>query len=669
MHVTPEHESRGRNFPVFDKILIANRGEIACRIIGTARDLGYRTVAVFSAADSDARHVQMADEAVCIGAPTVQQSYLNIEVILDAAQRTGANAIHPGYGFLSESAEFARACETAGLVFIGPSAEAIELMGSKRLSKLAVMAAGVQCVAGYQGVEQDDQTLSREARRIGYPVLIKASAGGDGRGMRLVEHDGQLLERLNTARAQAQNAFGSAELILEQALIDPRHVEVQVFGDSHGNLVFLGERDCSVQRRHRKVIEEAPSPAVDPQLREAMGSAALTAARTVNYQGAGTVEFLLTQDGQFYFLEMNTRLQVEHPVTEMITGQDLVAWQIRVAAGETLPLRQDQIQLSGHAIEARLYAEDPARGFLPQTGRVLRWQPLLFEGVRVDHGLLEDQAISPFYDPLLGKIIAHGATREEARRKLLRAVQSSVLLGVQTNQRLLAGVLKHQAFVDARVGTGFIGQHLREDASLLPQIAKASQLALATALFYQGSASAHPSKPAGWSNTGPEQRRYLLGHDERVMEVHLIRNGARLDLSIADSVHSVQVLEADGRSVHVEIDGVRRRYACHLQGKNLWLHCESGALHFVDRTHDTLTGPALAGSGTVRAPMDGSIVEVLVSEGATVSQGQLLVVLEAMKMEQPLKAGIAGVIRQVQVTRGDQVKGRQVLLEVAPFQA
>ena len=655
--------------PVFDKILIANRGEIACRIIATARDLGYRTVAIFSAADSDARHVQMADEAVCIGAPTVQQSYLNIEVILDAAQRTGANAIHPGYGFLSESAEFARACEAADLVFIGPSVEAIELMGSKRLSKLAMIAAGVQCVAGYQGVEQDDQTLSREARRIGYPVLIKASAGGDGRGMRLVEHDGQLLERLNTARAEAKNAFGSAELILEQALIDPRHVEVQVFGDSHGNLVFLGERDCSVQRRHRKVIEEAPSPAVSPQLREAMGNAAMTAARTVSYQGAGTVEFLLTDDGQFYFLEMNTRLQVEHPVTEMITGQDLVAWQIRVAAGEPLPLRQEQIQLNGHAIEARLYAEDPARGFLPQTGRVLRWEPLLFEGVRVDHGLLEDQAISPFYDPLLGKIIAHGATREEARRKLLRAVQSSVLLGVQTNQRLLAGVLEHQAFVDGQVGTGFIGLHLRDDASLLPQIAKASQLALATALFYQGSASAHPSKPAGWSNTGPEQRRYLLGHDARVMEVNLIRNGARLDLTIADSAHSVQVLEADGRSAHVEIDGVRRRYACHLQGKNLWLHDESGALHFVDRTHDTIIGPALAGSGTVRAPMDGSIVQVLVSEGATVSQGQLLVVLEAMKMEQPLKAGIAGVIRQVQVTRGDQVKGRQVLLEVAPFQA
>lgn len=669
MHVTPEHAAVGPPVKVFDKILIANRGEIACRIISTARDLGYRTVAVFSAADSDARHVKMADEAVCIGAPTVQLSYMNIEAILDAASRTGATAIHPGYGFLSENPEFARACAGAGLVFIGPSAEAIELMGSKRLSKLAMIAAGVPCVEGYQGAPQDDKTLSREAQRIGYPVLIKASAGGDGRGMRLVEHADQFLERLIAARAEAQNAFGSAELILEQALIAPRHVEVQIFGDSHGNLVHLGERDCSVQRRHRKVIEETPCPAVDARLRDAMSNAALTAARTVNYQGAGTVEFLLTDDGQFYFLEMNTRLQVEHPVTEMITGLDLVAWQIRVAAGEALPLRQDQIHLNGHAIEARLYAEDPARGFLPQTGRVLHFQPLPLAGVRVDHGLLEEQAISPFYDPLLGKIIAYGATREEARRKLLRAVQGCVLLGVQTNQRLLACVLKHQMFVEGQVNTGFIDQHLRNDASRLPQIAEASQLALAAALFYQGSAGAHPSKLAGWSNKGLEQRGYVLGHDEQVMEVNLIHNGARLDLTVADTVHSIRVLEADGRWAHVEIDGVRRRHAFNLQGKNLWLHCESGALHFLDRTHDAVISSALTHGGTVRAPMDGSIVEVLVSEGATVSQGQLLVVLEAMKMEQPLKAGIAGVIRQVQVTRGDQVKGRQVLLEVAPFQA
>ncbi|WP_122664854.1 acetyl/propionyl/methylcrotonyl-CoA carboxylase subunit alpha [Pseudomonas viridiflava] len=653
--------------PAFNKILIANRGEIACRVISTARNLGYRTVAVFSAADSDARHVQMADEAVCIGAPTVQQSYLNIDVILDAARRSGADAIHPGYGFLSENAEFARACAAANLVFIGPSAEAIELMGSKRLSKLAMLKAGVPCIDGYQGAEQDDVTLSREAERIGYPLMIKASAGGGGRGMRLVEHPDQLLERINTARSEAQNAFGSGELILEQALINPRHVEMQIFGDSHGNLVYLGERDCSVQRRHQKVIEEAPCPVVDAGLREAMGAAALQAGRAVSYLGAGTVEFLLASDGQFYFLEMNTRLQVEHPVTEMITGLDLVAWQIKVASGEALPLQQEQIQLNGHAIEARLYAEDPAQGFLPQTGRVLRWQPLLFDGIRVDHGLSEDQTVSPFYDPMLGKIIAHGATREEARRKLLRAIQGCVLLGVNTNQRLLTSILKHPAFIDSHVDTGFIAQHLHNDPCLRPATARASQLAVAAALFYQGSASSHPSKLAGWSNTGPEQRRYLLGLGEQVHEVELTRNGARLDLKVQNTLISVHVLSYDARSAWVEVDGVRSQQACYLLGKHLWLHDDSGALQLTDRTHDAVAGPNVTRSGTIRAPMDGSIVDVLVSEGATVSQGQLLMVLEAMKMEHPLNAAIDGVIRQIQVVPGDQVKGRQVLLEVAPM--
>lgn len=653
--------------PELNKILIANRGEIACRVINTARNLGYRTVAVFSAADSDARHVQMADEAVCIGAPTVQQSYLNIDVILDAARRSGADAIHPCYGFLSENPEFARACAAANLVFIGPSAEAIELMGSKRLSKLAMLDAGVPCIAGYQGAEQDDATLSREAERIGYPLMIKASAGGGGRGMRLVEHPDQLLERINTARSEAQNAFGSGELILEQALVNPRHVEMQIFGDSHGNLVYLGERDCSVQRRHQKVIEEAPCPVVDAGLRQAMGAAALQAGRAVNYLGAGTVEFLLASDGQFYFLEMNTRLQVEHPVTEMITGLDLVAWQIKVACGEALPLQQEQIQLNGHAIEARLYAEDPAQGFLPQTGRVLRWQPLQFDGIRVDHGLSEDQTVSPFYDPMLGKIIAHGATREEARRKLLRAIQGCVLLGVNTNQRLLTSILKHPAFINAHVDTGFIAQHLHNDPCLRPATARASQLAVAAALFYQGSASSHPSKLAGWSNTGPEQRRYLLGLGEQVHEVELTRNGARLDLLVQNTRVSVHVLSCDARSACVEVDGVRSQQACYLLGKMLWLHDESGALQLTDRTHDTVAGPNVARSGTIRAPMDGSIVDVLVSEGATVSQGQLLMVLEAMKMEHPLNAAIDGVIRQIQVVPGDQVKGRQVLLEVAPM--
>ncbi|MFP6801287.1 MAG: biotin carboxylase N-terminal domain-containing protein, partial [Pseudomonas sp.] len=397
--------------PAFNKILIANRGEIACRVMRTAQDLGYRTVAVYSEADADARHVQQADEAVCIGPAQVNQSYLVIDNIIKAAQQTGADAIHPGYGFLSENADFARACEAAGIVFIGPTVEAIHLMGSKRLSKIAMLEAGVPCIPGYEGAAQDEETLIREAGRIGYPLMIKASAGGGGRGMRLVHQASELAEQIRTARSEAQNAFGSGELILERAVIQPRHVEIQVFGDSQGSIVYLGERDCSVQRRHQKVVEEAPCPVMTPELRQAMGEAAVKAAASVNYVGAGTVEFLLDQSGEFFFLEMNTRLQVEHPVTELITGQDLVAWQIRVAEGQPLPLQQDEIRLSGHAMEVRLYAEDATQNFLPQTGTALRWEPALRDGIRIDHGLLEGQTISPFYDPMLAKVIAYGATR------------------------------------------------------------------------------------------------------------------------------------------------------------------------------------------------------------------------------------------------------------------
>ena len=482
--------------PGFNKILIANRGEIACRIQRTAQALGYRTVAVFSDADADALHVHMADEAVNIGPAPVQQSYLNIEAIIDAARRTGADAIHPGYGFLSENAGFARACQNAGITFIGPSPEAIELMGSKRLSKLAMLDAGVPCIAGYQGAEQDDATLSREADRIGYPLMIKASAGGGGRGMRLVHDAGDLLAQIRTARSEALHGFGSDELILEQALIDPRHVEVQLFGDHQGNLIYLGERDCSIQRRHQKVIEEAPCPVMTAELRQAMGEAALKAGRAVNYVGAGTVEFLLDACGQFYFLEMNTRLQVEHPVTELITGLDLVAWQLQVAAGLPLPLRQEQVQLSGHAMEVRLYAEDPAQDFVPQTGRIARWEPALQSGVRIDHGLMEGQQVSPFYDSMLGKIIAHGATREEARRKLLRAVQDSVLLGLPSNQRLLAGLLEHPQFIRGEFSTGFITTHFAEHPCLQAPVPRAEELAIAATLFHHASASCRAGRLA-----------------------------------------------------------------------------------------------------------------------------------------------------------------------------
>ena len=625
--------------PQLTKILIANRGEIACRIQRTAQALGYRTVAIYSDADTQALHVQMADEAVPIGPPPVHQSYLNIEAILNAAKRTGADAIHPGYGFLSENPDFARACQHAGLTFIGPSVEAIELMGSKRLSKLAMLKAGVPCIAGYQGSAQDDTTLQQEADRIGYPLMIKASAGGGGRGMRLVHQSKNLLDNLHTARSEAKNAFGSDELILEHALIDPRHVEIQLFGDSHGHLIYLGERDCSIQRRHQKVIEEAPCPVMTPELRQAMGEAALKAGRAVNYVGAGTVEFLLDRDGRFYFLEMNTRLQVEHPVTELVTGLDLVDWQLQIAAGQPLPLTQADVTLSGHAMEVRLYAEDPTQGFLPQTGDVLRWDPAT--GVRIDHGVIEGQRISPFYDPMLGKIIAHGATREEARRKLLRAVEDTVLLGVATNQPLLEDLLKHPDFVGGDFSTGFIAEHFREIPPLTPST---EQLALAAALFYQHSANQHPQGLAGWRNNASAPCTYRL--------------------EVNGNIHTVSAeplqLTTDGRHATLVFNGIRRRTTYHLDANQLWLP----GLKVINRTQQVASRQAATSSGTVKAPMDGAIVDVRVSAGDSVTKGQLLLVLEAMKMEHPLTAGIDGVIKGVQVIAGDQVRNRQVLLEI-----
>jgi len=651
--------------PAIHKILIANRGEIACRIQRTAQALGYRTVAVFSDADADALHVQMADQAVNIGAAPVHQSYLNIPAILDAARRSGADAIHPGYGFLSENPGFARACAEAGLTFIGPSADAIELMGSKRLSKIAMLDAGVPCIAGYQGAAQDDATLLREAERIGYPLMIKASAGGGGRGMRLVHSSDELPAQLRTARSEALNGFGSDELILEQALIEPRHVEVQLFGDCHGNLIYLGERDCSVQRRHQKVIEEAPCPVMTGELRRAMGEAALKAGRAVNYVGAGTVEFLLDARGQFYFLEMNTRLQVEHPVTELITGQDLVAWQLAVAEGQPLPLTQEQVTLNGHAMEVRLYAEDPTQNFLPQTGRVQAWEPVLNPGARIDHGLREGQLISPFYDPMLGKLIAHGATREEARRKLLRAVQDSVLLGVQSNQRLLVSLLQHPQFISGEFSTAFIAQHFTDHPCLHTYAPTAEELAVAAVLFYQSGAQAHRAPLKGWRNNVGAPLDYRLGLEQQDWNLQLLANGAgRFTVNVMQRALALTVIECNERSVTLEVDGLRQRHAYRIAGDELWLFTHPGNLRLEDRTHALISSQSSVSSGTLKAPMDGAIVDVLVSEGSPVSKGQLLVVLEAMKMEHPLKAGIDGVLKRVQVKVGDQVKNRQVLLQV-----
>ena len=656
--------------PAFKKILIANRGEIACRVMRTAQALGYRTVAVYSEADADARHVQLADQAVNIGPAQVNQSYLSIDAIIAAAQKTGADAVHPGYGFLSENAAFAQACEAAGIVFIGPTVEAIHLMGSKRLSKIAMLEAGVPCIPGYEGAEQDDETLAREAERIGYPLMIKASAGGGGRGMRLVTEAGELRAQIRTARSEAQNAFGSGELILERAVLQPRHVEIQVFGDQHGQIVYLGERDCSVQRRHQKVVEEAPCPVMTPELRKAMGEAAVKAAASVSYVGAGTVEFLLDASGEFFFLEMNTRLQVEHPVTELITGQDLVAWQIQVAAGQPLPLKQDEIRLTGHAMEVRLYAEDAANNFLPQTGHVLRWEPALLDGIRIDHGLVEGQAVTPFYDPMLAKVIAYGATRDEARRKLVRAVEDCVLLGVNGNQRFLANLLAHPEFAAGHATTAFIAEHFHADPSLSPQAPSPAELASAATLLYQAGAQARAHQPqlAGWRNAGNAPWRLVLKHGEQKYAVELAvqQSGSqpRLLASVGEAQVDVQLLSHDGRWATLLVDGIRQRQAYHHDGQQLWLYGHNGNLELLDITHEPVNAAGAASSGTIKAPMDGAIVDVLVAEGERVSKGQLLVVLEAMKMEHPLKAGSDGVVRRVQASQGDQVKSRQVLVEI-----
>ncbi|MBL4740563.1 MAG: acetyl-CoA carboxylase biotin carboxylase subunit [Sneathiella sp.] len=447
----------------FSKILIANRGEIACRIIRTAHSMGYKTVAVYSEADKNALHVKMAGETVCIGPADASMSYMNIERIIQASKDTGADALHPGYGFLSENPNFAEACIENGITFIGPDPHAIRVMGNKAAAKRKMIKAGVPCVPGYEGEDQSDRQFIEAARQIGFPVMVKAAQGGGGRGMRLVKKPEKLEKALKAARSEAQNAFGSGELILEKAVIEPRHIEIQIFADTDGNIVHMGERDCSIQRRHQKVIEEAPSPAVSSQLRSEMGDAAVSAAAAIDYFGAGTVEFLLTDEGDFYFLEMNTRLQVEHPVTEFITGFDLVEWQLRIARGEKLPKAQSDIPLAGHAIEARLYTEDPYNNFLPKVGTLVEWIPASGTGIRVDHGLESGLEITPYYDPMIAKIIAYGETREEARERLIVALEETVDQGLITNRLFLIECLQAEAFIQGDVTTAFIDTHFPKE--------------------------------------------------------------------------------------------------------------------------------------------------------------------------------------------------------------
>ncbi|MFZ5560152.1 MAG: acetyl-CoA carboxylase biotin carboxylase subunit [Pseudomonadota bacterium] len=642
----------------FSKVLIANRGEIACRVIRSAKALGYRTVAVFSDADAQSLHVQFADEAVHIGPARVSESYLRIENIIEACRKSGADAVHPGYGFLSENEVFARACADNGITFIGPTPKAIELMGSKRLAKIAMIEAGVPCVPGYEGADQSDAVFSREADRIGFPVMVKASAGGGGRGMRLVQNAADLPAALATARSEAQNAFGSGELILEKAVIAPRHVEIQVFGDSHGGCVYLGERDCSIQRRHQKVVEEAPCPVMTPDLRRRMGEAAVAAAKSVDYVGAGTVEFLLDAEGNFYFLEMNTRLQVEHPVTELVTGQDLVEWQLRVANGERLPLAQNEIELNGAAIEVRLYAEDPGNNFLPQTGAVLRWHPARLPGVRIDHGMAGGGEISPHYDPMVAKVIAYGKTRTDAARLLARALEDSVLLGVNSNKQFLINMLRHPVFVAGDTSTAFIDQHFHADVSLKPAVADAESLAIAAALILQ-------RRHAGGFHTGlagATPVKLQAGEQTVVLAVH--SRGKVLEVRHGDTTTIITVLHAEEHALHYELNGVRRRCACAWNGATLHLDRANGNLMLTDITHAPAASADADGDGLLRAPMDGAIVALFVKEGDAVQKGQLLAVMEAMKIEHQLKANRDGRVASISVAERQQVKKRQQILLV-----
>ena len=654
----------------FSSILIANRGEIACRIIRTARALGLRTVAVYSEADKGAPHVRLADEAVLIGPGPVGESYLRPEKIIEAAKSSGAQAIHPGYGFLSENAAFAEAVEAAGLVFIGPPVEAIRVMGDKAGAKRAMIAAGVPCVPGYEGLDQSDATFIAEAQKIGFPVMVKASAGGGGRGMRLVDAPGDLADGLTRARAEALGAFGSDTLILEKAVQRPRHVEIQVFADAHGHVLHLGERDCSVQRRHQKVVEESPSPVVSPELRARMGQAAVEAARAVDYRGAGTVEFLLDANGDFYFLEMNTRLQVEHPVTEMVTGLDLVAMQIAVAQGEPLPLAQEDVRLDGHAIEVRLYAEDPAAGFLPVTGDIALWHPASGPGVRIDAGIAAGQTVSPFYDPMLAKVIAHGPTRDIARRRLIGALKDTAVLGLATNAEFLIDILEREDFAEGRATTAFIAENYPDGVkeaqidSLVLAMGAALKLHLESRKAL--AASTLPDESLiGFQSAAPLASRLDVTLAGKIRRLSGLCAGKVWTISEStDWQHAIEIVRVEGNEA-VLLAGGKRQTVIWSERRNGELFLAIGARRFALTPHRPWDdAAAAAGSGRVVAPMPGLVVSVLVEPGQSVEVGAPLAVLEAMKMQHTLKAATRGTVTEIRIAKGQQLAAGALMVTI-----
>ena len=661
---------------MFKKILIANRGEIACRVIKTARRMGIATVAVYSEADANARHVRLADEAVAIGPAPARESYLVADRIVAAARMSGAEAIHPGYGFLSENEEFAQACAAAGIVFIGPPVAAIRAMGSKSAAKALMEKAGVPLTPGYHGDDQDPAHLHREADRIGYPVLIKASAGGGGKGMRRVDAGVDFDAALVSCRREAKSSFGDEHVLVEKYVLKPRHIEIQVFGDTHGNVVHLFERDCSVQRRHQKVLEEAPAPGMTDARRAAMGAAAVEAARAVGYVGAGTVEFIAHQDGSFYFMEMNTRLQVEHPVTEMITGLDLVEWQLRVAAGERLPLEQDQLTIVGHALEARIYAEDPDRGFLPSTGRLIHLAPPTgSDTVRVDTGIEEGDAITPFYDPMIAKLIVWGDDRPAALARMRRALASYRIVGVSNNVAFLDRLVATRSFAEADLDTGLIEREhdalfpardaTPDDAWLLAACAQLSdEVRSAASLASNQPDVASPWRVLdGWRLNGSARRSVALRDEDvaRSVEVESLEDGYRLTLdgtvtivrgSVAANGDAVVAL--GDRRIHATVVRDQQRRLVFLAGR-AWPIVVDDLLEVGLRTDEA--------AGGLKAPMPGKVVALMAASGASVEKGAPLLVLEAMKMEHTITAPSAGVVRAFNYAPGDQVSEGADLVE------
>lgn len=663
---------------LFNSVLVANRGEIACRVLRTARAQGYRTVAVYSEADARSPHVDLADDAICIGAGPAVDSYLSIDNILAAAKDTGAEAIHPGYGFLSENADFAQACIDNGLVFIGPSPQAIGLMGNKAEAKRRMIAAGVPCVPGYSGEAQSTADLLEASKTISLPIMVKAAAGGGGRGMRLVRRAEELPNAIELARTEALSAFGSPELILEHAVECPRHVEVQVFGDQHGNLIHLGERDCSVQRRHQKVIEEAPCPIMTPELRQAMGAAAVAAAASINYYGAGTVEFLLDSSGNFYFLEMNTRLQVEHPVTECITGLDLVAMQLKVAQGHVLDLKQEDITLNGHAIEVRLYCENPAEDFLPASGPIDAWQPPQGTGIRVDAGIRSEQILSTYYDPMVAKIIANGPDRETARTRLVNALHQTRLAGIANNREFLIACLENTTFIEGKATTAFIDDHLSKEALQSP-VPSFTDSAIAAVIEHSLEYQKHHESSLlvsqelkDWSSAAHllSRRRYQFNESTRYDLCIMALGHSRYRVFDDEQEVLVALHELGANSVRLSADQVPHTIKWH-QNAAGQLHLQSHRLSatFEDQiTRDGADHEAET-SGSVVAPMHGQLLEIRVQLADMVKKGQTLAVLEAMKMHYEIIANADGTVKAIMAANGEQVAADQVLIDIEPSEA